>query len=78
VFACLRDGADRDIKSDGCVKMLSVKDTSAEPTGFIFSPDGQTAYVSIQHSNDGNMPLVDGYATDDLLMITGFKVKQHD
>jgi len=78
VFACLQDGADRDIKSDGCVKMLSVKDTSAEPTGFIFSPDGQTAYVSIQHSNDGNMPLVDGYATDDLLMITGFKVKQHD
>ncbi len=78
VFACLRDGADRDIKSDGCVKMLSVKDTSAEPTGFIFSPDGRTAFVSIQHSNDTNMPLVDGYATDDLLIITGFKVKQRD
>lgn len=78
VFACLPDGADRDIKTDGCVKMLSVKDASAEPTGFIFSPDGRTAFVSIQHSNDGNMPLVDGYATDDLLMITGFKPKARD
>ena len=75
VFACLPDGADRDIKSDGCVKILSVKDSSAEPTGFLFSADGTTAYVSIQHSNDTNMPLVDGYPTDDVLKITGFKVK---
>jgi len=29
VFACLPDGADRDIKSDGCVKILSVRDRSA-------------------------------------------------
>ncbi|MEO5574512.1 MAG: alkaline phosphatase PhoX [Gammaproteobacteria bacterium] len=76
IFACLADGADRDIKTDGCVKMLSVKDSSAEPTGFIFSADGETAYVSIQHSNDANMPLVDGYPTDDVLKITGFKVKK--
>lgn len=75
IFACLPDGADRDIKSDGCVKMLSVKESSAEPTGFIFSPDGKTAYLSIQHSNDANMPPVDGYPTDDLIKITGFKVK---
>lgn len=73
VFACLRDGADRDIKTDGCIKMLSVKDTSAEPTGFIFSGDGRTAYVSIQHSNDGLMSPVDDYGTDDVLKITGFK-----
>ena len=78
IFACLPDGLDRDIKSDGCVKMLSVKDSSAEPTGFLFSPDGKTAYVSIQHSDDTNMPLVDGYATDDILKITGFKLKQQD
>jgi hypothetical protein len=73
IFACLPDGMDRDIKSDGCVKILSVKDTSAEPTGFLFTDDGRTAYVSIQHSNDGLMPLVDGYRTDDILKITGFK-----
>mgnify|MGYP003395847557 CR=1 FL=1 len=37
IFACLADGADRDIKTDGCVKMLSVKDSSVEPSGFIYS-----------------------------------------
>ena len=52
--------------------MLSVKDTSAEPTGFIFSADGSTAYVSIQHSNDNAMELVDGYGSDDVLVIKGF------
>ncbi|HXF07097.1 MAG TPA: alkaline phosphatase PhoX [Candidatus Acidoferrales bacterium] len=75
IWACLADGADRDIKTDGCVKMLSVVDASAEPTGFLFSGDGRTAYVSIQHSRDpadGSMD-VDGYGTDDVLMITGFK-----
>jgi hypothetical protein len=72
VWACLPDGGDRDIESDGCIRVLSVKDTSAEPTGFIFAPDGLTAYVSIQHSDDTNMPKVDDYGTDDLLKITGF------
>ena len=76
IWACLPDGADRDIKSDGCVKMLSVKDSSAEPTGFIFDPTGTVAYVSIQHSNDTNMSLIDGYPTDDVLKITGFKLKR--
>jgi hypothetical protein len=28
IFACLPDGMDRDIKTDGCVKILSVKDSS--------------------------------------------------
>jgi hypothetical protein len=75
VWACLADGVDRDIKTDGCVKMLSVVDESAEPTGFLFSGDGRTAFVSIQHSADpadGSMD-ADGYGTDDVLMITGFK-----
>jgi hypothetical protein len=72
IWACLPDGADRDIKSDGCVRMLSLRDRSAEPTGFIFAPDGRAAYLAVQHSSDRNMPLVDGYATDDLLLIGGF------
>lgn len=72
VWACLPDGGDRDIKSDGCVRMLSVKDSSAEPTGFIFHPNGETAFVNIQHTSDDNMPLVDAYATDDMIRIGGF------
>lgn len=73
IYACLPDGADRDVKTDGCVRMLAVKDTSAEPTGFIFADDGLTAYVSIQHSDDSKLDKVDGYGTDDLIKITGFK-----
>ena len=73
IWACLPDGADRDIKTDGCIRVFAVKDTSAEPTGFIFSDDGLTAYVSIQHSDDTNVAKVDDYGTDDLIKITGFK-----
>lgn len=76
IFACLPDGTDRDIKSDGCIKVLSVKDSSAEPSGFVFSNDGKTAYVSIQHSNDQDMPNFDDYPTDDVLKITGFSVDE--
>ena len=78
VFACLRDGADRDIKTDGCIKVISVLDSSAEPTGLVFSQDGTSAYLSIQHSNDDLMPLVDNYPTDDILEITGFQLDKGD
>jgi len=78
VFACLDDGEDRDHKSDGCISIASVVDPSAEPTGFAFDASGETAYVSIQHSDDANMDKVDDYGTDDLIKITGFKVpKEH-
>ena len=74
IYACLPDGRDRDLKTDGCIHILTVKDQSAEPTGFAFSADGKTAYLSIQHSDDGLMPLVDDYPTDDILRITGFQL----
>jgi len=73
IWACLPDGADQDLKTDGCVRVFAVKDTSAEPTGFIFTDDGMTAYVSIQHSDDSKVDKVDDYGTDDLIKITGFK-----
>ena len=74
VWACLKDGADQGIKTDGCVRLLSLFDSSAEPTGFIFAPDGQTAYVVIQHSNDAAAADLDNddYTTDDIIKITGF------
>ncbi|MBK8815267.1 MAG: DUF839 domain-containing protein [Methylococcaceae bacterium] len=78
IWACLSDGRDRDIKSDGCVKMLSVRDSSAEPTGFAFTGDGKTAYFYVQHSSDAactagtDCSLNDDYATDDLIKVTGF------
>lgn len=72
VWACLPDGTDRDLMSDGCIRVLSVNDTSAEPTGLIFDASGKTAYVGIQHSDDAGMEKVDDYGTDDVLVITGF------
>jgi secreted PhoX family phosphatase len=72
IWSCLPDGADTDEMTDGCVRILSVADTSAEPTGFIFAPDGKSAYLNIQHSNDKAMAKVDGYDTDDMIRITGF------
>lgn len=74
IWACLPDGEDRDLMTDGCIKVISVVDNSAEPTGFFFAPDGKTAYLSIQHSDDAEGTDVDGYPTDDLLKITGFEM----
>ncbi len=79
VFACLPDGQDRDLKSDGCVRVLSVKDSTAEPTGFTFTADGKAAILSIQHTDDSlcvsgtDCAAVDGYPTDDIVIVTGFK-----
>ena len=75
IWACLPDGTDRDVKSDGCVRLLQLTDESAEPTGLIFTPDGTEAYFNIQHSADGNMPLVDDFRTDDLIRLAGFRVR---
>lgn len=53
-----------------CGRLLSVRDASAEPTGFLLHPDGRRAWLSIQHSQDEAMPQVDGHGTDDLLELT--------
>jgi secreted PhoX family phosphatase len=66
IWMLLPDGADRDVQSDGAVRILSVKDTDAEPTGFIFDASGETAYVHIQHRSTG---------LGAVLKITGFKVQ---
>lgn len=80
IWACLPDGEDRDYATDGCVRMLSVRDPRAEPTGFIFDGTGEVAYYIVQHGQqfpellDFDSNPVNG-RTDDLLRITGFKVK---
>lgn len=72
VWACLPDGADRDIKTDGCVRALSLRDRTAEPTGFKFHPDGTKAYLAVQHSQDPSGSMVDDYNTDDIVVVHGF------
>jgi len=90
IFACLPDGADRDVTTDGCVRLATLKDRTAEPTGFGFNARGDTAYFFIQHSADDNDPLarnndcpnpaalpefvLDDFCTDDMIRITGFRL----
>lgn len=69
IWTCLPDGNDRDVQSDGCIRIASVRDTNAESTGVIFDASGQRAYVNIQHRATGQGAL---------LRIEGFKVKKED
>lgn len=69
LWICLPDGDDDDVQSDGCVRFASLRDTSAEPTGFIFLGSGEAAFVNLQHR------AVDEAASrGSLLLITGFDV----
>lgn len=83
IWACLPDGADRNFDGDGCVRMLSIRDPEAEPSGFIFDGTGKTAYYHVQHGQqfdalrDWDSNPVDG-RTDDLIKITGFKLPGED
>jgi hypothetical protein len=70
ILACLPDGEDNDIKSDGCVFAVSLKDPSSEPTGLVFMGDGSKAFLAVQHSNDALLPNYDDYPTDDLVEIS--------
>jgi hypothetical protein len=74
IFACLTDGADRDLETDGCVRAVSLKESGAVPGSFAFTADGKSLLFSIKGSNDAFMPLVEGSATDDVLLLTGFEV----
>jgi hypothetical protein len=71
VWACLPDGADSDILSDGCVRVMNLKDGDAEFTGIQFLGDGKSFLIHVQHRTQ------DGRAvphTTDELMVTGLAV----
>jgi len=73
LWICLPDGADDDVQTDGCVRFASLRDTSSEPTGFIWLGSGKAAFVNLQHRD------VDAAANrGSLLMISGFKVDDRD
>ena len=64
LWSCLDDGTDADLQSDGCLRIASLNDLSAEWTGGFFDPTGKHFYVSIQHNKTGSGVLLD---------ITGWK-----
>jgi len=64
LWDCLPDGADEDLQSDGCVRVATLNDLSAEWTGGIFDATGTRFLVSVQHN-------ISGEGT--ILEITGWK-----
>jgi hypothetical protein len=76
LWICLPDGKDDDTLSDGCIRFASIRDTTAEPSGFIFFGSGESALVHIQHraANDAQGNTNHGA----LIKISGFKVKSGD
>jgi secreted PhoX family phosphatase len=73
VWACLRDGADADLQSDGCVRVITDKAAGSEPTGFTFDGSGTRAYLNIQHSPDNPNTALNEGAFDEMLVIDGFE-----
>jgi hypothetical protein len=54
LWSCLEDGKDDDSLSDGCVRVGTLNDLTAEWTGGIFDATGHSFYVSIQHNVTGH------------------------
>ena len=72
---CLPDGKDDDALTDGCVRFASIRDTSAEPSGFIFFGSGEEALVNIQHRAINDTPPFGPGHRGAIIKISGFKVK---
>jgi hypothetical protein len=64
LWDCLPDGPDQDLLTDGCVRVATLNDLTAEWTGGIFDATGKHFYVSIQHNVSGEATILD---------ITGWK-----
>jgi secreted PhoX family phosphatase len=75
LWICLPDGDDDDTLTDGCVRFASVRDTSAEPTGFIFLGSGTAGFVNVQHRAVNDAAGVGNHGA--LLKISGFKIGRH-
>ena len=54
IWMCLEDGADDDDQSDGCLRMVTLNDLSAESTGGLFDGYGKNYYFSVQHNVTGH------------------------
>ena len=53
LWDCLPDGGDANLLSDGCVRIATLNDLTAEWTGGIFNLNGQRFFVSVQHNISG-------------------------
>jgi hypothetical protein len=66
VWACLPDGGDSDTLSDGCVRVMTLKDGNAEFTGIQFLADGKSFLIHLQHRTQDGRAVP--HTTDELLV----------
>jgi hypothetical protein len=59
IWSCLEDGDDADDQSDGCTRVATLNDLTAESTGGVFDRYGNHYYVSIQHNITGHGVVLD-------------------
>ena len=59
IWSCLPDGDDADDQSDGCARVATLNDLTAESTGGLFDKTGTHYYVSIQHNVTGHGVVLD-------------------
>jgi len=59
IWSCLDDGDDADDQSDGCLRVATLNDLTAESTGGVFDKYGDHYYVSIQHNVTGHGVVLD-------------------
>src|SRR5262245_48000244 len=62
-WACLPDGPDQLLLSDGCIRVGTLNDLTAEWTGGIFDATGSRFFVSVQHNISGAATIleIDGW-----------------
>ncbi|MDP9243612.1 MAG: hypothetical protein M3O77_00835, partial [Chloroflexota bacterium] len=71
VWACLPDGADHDTLSDGCVRVMTLKDGNAEFSGIEFLADGRSFLIHLQHRTQVGRAVA---GTGDEILVSGLKV----
>jgi hypothetical protein len=59
LWACLDDGDDDDLLSDGCIRVGTLNDLTAEWTGGLFDASGTHFVVSVQHNISGHGVILD-------------------
>lgn len=72
VWACLPDGSDPDLLSDGCVRVMNLKDGEAEFTGIQFLGDGSSFLIHLQHRTQTGRAVA---GTADMLLVSGLALK---
>ncbi|HEU0021566.1 MAG TPA: alkaline phosphatase PhoX [Dehalococcoidia bacterium] len=53
LWDCLDDGKDDNLQSDGCIRIGTLNDMTAEWTGGLFDATGKRFFVSVQHNITG-------------------------